>query len=261
MKYFLGVDIGSATTKVVLLSYDGSGDKILGYSIKETGPDGNKTALDLIYDLLKTHNLSLDNINNIVATGYGRVKVDFTQKTKTEISCHAKGISFLFPNVRTVIDIGGQDSKVIKIGKNGAVVDFVMNDKCAAGTGRFLEIMSKVLQISLDGFREVHLRTLEHVEITNICTVFAESEIITLISEGVPKEKIIKGINYSVAKRAFSLAKRVGIEMEVVMSGGVAKNIGVVRALEDLMGVNIKVPEEPQIIGALGAALFAKELS
>lgn len=261
MKYFLGVDIGSATTKVVLLSSDGSGDKILGYSIKETGPDGNKTALDLIYDLLRTHNLSLDNINNIVATGYGRVKVDFTQKTKTEISCHAKGISFLFPNVRTVIDIGGQDSKVIKIGKNGAVVDFVMNDKCAAGTGRFLEIMSKVLQISLDGFGEVHLRTLEHVEITNICTVFAESEIITLISEGVPKEKIIKGINYSVAKRAFSLSKRVGIEMEVVMSGGVAKNIGVVKALEDLMGVNIKVPEEPQIIGALGAALFAKELS
>ncbi|ACK43017.1 MULTISPECIES: acyl-CoA dehydratase activase [Dictyoglomus] len=261
MKYFLGVDIGSATTKVVLLSSNGTKDNILGYAIRETGSDGNKTALDLIDDLLKTHNISLKDINSIVATGYGRIKVDFTDKSKTEISCHAKGINFLFPDARTVIDIGGQDSKVIKIGKNGAVLDFVMNDKCAAGTGRFLEIMSKVLQVSFDEFGEIHLKTSDYVDITNICTVFAESEIITLISEGVPKEKIIKGINYSVAKRAVALVKRVGIDQEVVMSGGVAKNIGVVKALEELIGVSIKTPHEPQIVGALGAALFAKELS
>lgn len=261
MSYYLGVDIGSATTKVVLLLSVNSEDKILDYIIKDTGPNGNKIAKELISEVLDKHRLTLNDIKNIVATGYGRVNVDFTDNSKTEISCHAKGVYFLFPKVRTIIDIGGQDSKVIKVGKNGLVLDFVMNDKCAAGTGRFIEVMSKVLQVSLEEFGSIHLKTSEYVEITNICTVFAESEIITLISEGISKERIIKGINYSVARRAISLAKRVGIEEEVVISGGVAKNIGVVKALEELIGTEIKVPYEPQIMGALGAALFAKELS
>lgn len=261
MKYYLGVDIGSATAKIVLLGSLDSEDSIVDYEIKETGPDGNKTARELIDNVLSRQKLSLKDIKEILVTGYGRIRVDFSHNSKTEISCHAKGIYFLFPKVRTVIDIGGQDSKVIKVGKNGTVLDFVMNDKCAAGTGRFLEVMSKVLQVSLKDFGDIHLKAPDYVEITNICTVFAESEIITLISEGVSKEKIIKGINYSVAKRALSLAKRVGIEEEVVISGGVAKNMGVVKALEELIGVEIKVPFEPQIMGALGAALFAKEIS
>lgn len=261
MSYYLGVDIGSATTKVVLLFSSDSENKILDHAIKETGPNGNKIAKELIAEVLGKHRLNLNDIKNVVATGYGRINVDFTNNSKTEISCHAKGVHFLFPKVKTIIDIGGQDSKVIRVGKNGSVLDFVMNDKCAAGTGRFIEVMSKVLQVSLEEFGNIHLRTSEYVEITNICTVFAESEIITLISEGISKEKIIKGINYSVARRAISLAKRVGIEEEIVISGGVAKNIGVVKALEELIGTEIRVPYEPQIMGALGAALFAKELS
>lgn len=259
MSYYLGVDIGSATTKVVLLFSVGSENKILDYAIEDTGANGNETAKKLISSILEKHNLTLKDIKNIVATGYGRISVDFTNNSKTEISCHAKGVYFLFPKVRTIIDIGGQDSKVIRVGKNGAVLDFVMNDKCAAGTGRFLEVMSKVLQVSLEELGDIHLKTSEYVEITNICTVFAESEVITLISEGISKEKIIKGINYSIARRAVSLAKRVGIDGELVMSGGVAKNIGVVKALEELIGLEIRVPSEPQIMGALGAAIFAKE--
>lgn len=261
MNYYLGVDIGSTTTKIVLISVKDSGKvEIMDYGIQETGPDGNKTALGLIKNILDKYGIRMEEIKNIVATGYGRVKVDFTDKTKTEISCHAKGVSFIFPNARTIIDIGGQDSKVIKVGKNGAVVDFVMNDKCAAGTGRFLEIMAKVLQEDLKNFGHIHNMVPDHVEITNICTVFAESEVITLITEGIEKEKIIKGLNYSVAKRALSLAKRVGIDKDIVMSGGVAKNKGVVQALENLLGVNVYVPEDPQIMGALGAALFAREM-
>ena len=259
MNYFLGVDIGSVTTKVaLLLSKDGE-DKVISYKITATGPNGENTSLKLIDEILKEANLKMEDIKRIVATGYGRVRVNFTKDTKTEISCHAKGVKFYFPQARTVIDIGGQDSKVIKIGKNNLVVDFVMNDKCAAGTGRFLEIMSNVLHEDLKNFGEIHANTKNHLEITNICTVFAESEVITLLSEGKDKNEIIKGLNYSVAKRVLNLAKRIGIEKDIVMTGGVAKNGGVVLALEELLGEEIKVPSEPQIVGALGAALFAKE--
>ncbi|PMQ01188.1 MAG: 2-hydroxyglutaryl-CoA dehydratase [Dictyoglomus sp. NZ13-RE01] len=256
MSYYLGVDIGSVTTKVVLIS-----DKreIKGYRIGKTGIDGNKSAKDLIMELLKDLNIELGDVKKISATGYGRVRVDFTDFTKTEISCHAKGVNFLFPSARTIIDIGGQDSKAIKVGKNGAVLDFVMNDKCAAGTGRFLEVMAKVLEEDLENFGRIHMQEKEVIEITNICTVFAESEIITLLSQGKNKNSIIKGLNYSIAKRAVSLVKRIGAEKDVVMTGGVAKNQGVKMAIEDLLGFNILLPEDPQIMGALGASIFALE--
>ncbi|MGB9857162.1 MAG: acyl-CoA dehydratase activase [Dictyoglomaceae bacterium] len=254
--YFLGVDIGSITTKVVLISKD---KKILDYKITKTGIDGNSSAKRLIEEILNFHKISLSDIKRITATGYGRIRVDFTDFTKTEISCHAKGVNFLFPQARTIIDIGGQDSKAIRIGEKGEVLDFAMNDKCAAGTGRFLEVMSKVLEEDLENFGKIHMNTKEMVEITNICTVFAESEIITLLSEGKDKNSIIKGLNYSVAKRIVSLVKRIGIEKEIVMTGGVAKNEGVRFAIEDLLGLKIYVPQEPQIIGALGASIFAIE--
>ncbi|MBC7194532.1 MAG: 2-hydroxyglutaryl-CoA dehydratase, partial [Caldisericia bacterium] len=207
----------------------------------------------------KEENLNKSDIKIILATGYGRISVDFTDLTKTEISCHAKGAKFLFPKTKTIIDIGGQDSKAIKLANNGNVLDFVMNDKCAAGTGRFLEVMSHALQIELKDFGSLHQKSKNLIEISSICTVFAESEIISLIHEGVSKEDIVKGLNYSVARRAVTLLKRVNYEEEITMTGGVAKNSGVVSALEDLLKLKINIPENPQIIGAVGAAIFAIE--
>ncbi len=259
MGYFLGVDIGSITTKVVLLSYKNEKIDILNYKISNTGIDGNNSAKRLIDEILKEENIDPQGIKGIGVTGYGRIRVDFTDFTKTEISCHGKGVNFVFPKARTILDIGGQDSKAIRIGERGEVLDFAMNDKCAAGTGRFLEVMAKVLEENLENFGKIHMETKDKVEITNICTVFAESEIITLLSEGYDKNSIIKGLNYSIAKRAIPLLKRVGIERDVVMTGGVAKNEGVRRAIEDILGVEIYVPFEPQIMGALGAGIFAVE--
>ncbi len=258
MSYYFGVDIGSVATKVVLIKKE-SEIEILNYKISPTGANGNKTAISLLGEILKEEKLDKKDIEKILATGYGRISVDFTDLTKTEISCHAKGAYFLFPKTKTIIDIGGQDSKAIKLGDKGNVLDFVMNDKCAAGTGRFLEVMSHALQIDLDEFGLLHDRSNNLIEISNICTVFAESEIISLIHEGVKKEDIIKGLNYSVAKRAVTLLKRVNYEEEITMTGGVAKNSGVVKALEDILKVKINVPKNPQIIGAIGAAIYAIE--
>lgn len=256
MNYYLGVDIGSVSTKVVLVKVNNSID-FVGFKKAPTGSNGNITSKKIIEDILKENNLSLNEIKNILATGYGRVSVDFTDLTKTEISCHARGAKFIYPKTKTIIDIGGQDSKAIKLSDNGDVIDFVMNDKCAAGTGRFLEVMSSALQIKLEDFSRYHIESKNTIEISNICTVFAESEVISLISEGVDKRDIIKGINYSVAKRAYTLLKRVGIENEVTMTGGVAKNKGVVMALEDLMKLKINISEYSEYTGAIGAALYA----
>lgn len=258
MSYFMGVDIGSVSTKVVLISVN---DKIqiITSRIAPTGIRGNEVANKLIDEILNELDLNREDVSLILATGYGRINVDFTDRTKTEISCHAKGAKYFYPGVHTIIDIGGQDIKAIKVGDLGEILDFAMNDKCAAGTGRFLEVMSHALQEKLDNFGILHREAKKTVEITSICTVFAESEVVSLLAEGKDKKEIIKGINYSVAKRALSLIKRVGIREDIVMTGGVAKNSGVVMALEDLLGLKINIPEYPQIMGALGAALFAKE--
>jgi len=258
MKYFMGVDIGSVSTKVVLI-HANEEIKIVASKVAPTGVRGNEVANKLIDEILMEVNLKREDLSVILATGYGRINVDFTDITKTEISCHAKGAKYFFPNVHTIIDIGGQDSKAIRVGDMGEVLDFAMNDKCAAGTGRFLEVMSHALQEKLDNFGVLHKEAKNMVEITSICTVFAESEVVSLLAEGKDKKDIIKGINYSVAKRALSLMKRVGIKEEIVMTGGVAKNSGVVMAIEDLLKLKISIPEHPQIMGALGAALFAKE--
>lgn len=258
MKYYIGVDIGSVATKVVLIKNDSDAEFIEG-KISPTGSNGSFTAQKLIDELLKEKNLNIDNVEKILATGYGRINVSFTDLTKTEISCHAKGAKFIFPKTKTVIDIGGQDSKAIKLNSNGDVSDFVMNDKCAAGTGRFLEVMSHALQVDLSDFGKCHIESKKDIQISNICTVFAESEVISLVSEGVDKRDIIKGINYSIAKRALTLLKRVNVEEEVTMTGGVAKNRGVVLALEDLLKLKINIPDIPEFVGALGAALYAIE--
>ncbi|MFB0561519.1 MAG: acyl-CoA dehydratase activase [Candidatus Lokiarchaeia archaeon] len=253
--YTAGIDCGALTAKSIILE----DEKPLAFTIIPAGSNSKETAQKVMEATLNKAGLSLDDIKFMVATGYGRVNVPFADKQVTEISCHAKGAYSLFPTVRTVIDIGGQDSKAIKIGKNGRVMDFAMNDRCAAGTGRFLEVMAKALEVRLEDLGELSLRSRNKAKISSICTVFAESEVISQISEGKPKVDIIAGIHDAIANRVFGMASRVKIEKDLVMTGGVAKNIGVIKALEDKVGFGILVPEEPQIVGALGAAILARE--
>lgn len=254
--YTAGIDIGALTAKSLIL-----GDEIsLAFTIIPSGSNSKETAEKVMEATLSKAGLSQGDVAFTVATGYGRVNVPFADKQVTEISCHAKGAYSLFPTVRTVIDIGGQDSKAIKIGKEGKVMDFAMNDRCAAGTGRFLEVMAKALEVSLEDLGGLSLQSKNKAKISNICTVFAESEVISRISEGAPKVDIIAGIHDAIANRVFGMASRVKIEKDLVMTGGVAKNKGVIKALEEKVGFKILVPEEPQIVGALGAAIIAREM-
>jgi predicted CoA-substrate-specific enzyme activase len=255
MGYPVGIDVGSASAEALILK-DG---KILAYSILETGANSRKAAEKALEEALKKAGISRTEVGPIVATGYGRISVDFASRQVTEISCYARGISFLYPEVKMVIDIGGQDSKAILVGKNGRVLDFVMNDKCAAGTGRFLEVMAKAMEVNVEELGEISLRSRNPAEISSTCTVFAESEVVSLIAKGVPVEDIAAGIHKAIARRVGAMARRIGVVPPVAFAGGVAKNVGVVKALEEELGVKLIVPEEPQIIGALGAALLATE--
>lgn len=254
--YTVGIDIGALTAKSLVLE----NDKILGFTIIPSGSNSKETSEKVMDATLRRVDLSRNDISFTVATGYGRLNVPFANKQVTEISCHAKGAYYLFPTVRTVIDVGGQDSKAIKIGRDGRVMDFAMNDKCAAGTGRFLEVMAKALEVRLEDLGELSLQSKNKARISSICTVFAESEVISRISEGTPKVDIIAGIHDAIANRIFGMASRIKIEKDLVMTGGVAKNIGVIKALENKIGFKIMVPEEPQIVGALGAAIIAREM-
>lgn len=255
--YTCGIDVGSVSTEVVILN--SKNGKIESYIIIPTGSDSKNAARKALEDSLAGIGLSDKDIKAIVATGYGRINIPFADKNITEISCHARGAVSFFPDLKTVIDIGGQDSKVIKLeGVNP--IDFLMNDKCAAGTGRFLEVMAKALEIDLEEFAHIFLKTDKKVDITSTCTVFAESEIVSLIGHGVDKNRIIKGLIYSIADRITSMVERVGLEEPVCMTGGVAKNLGVVKALEEKLGVKINIPDEPQITGALGAAYLARNI-
>lgn len=251
--YVLGLDVGSASSKVVILD----GDKnIVSSSVFQvgTGSSGPSRALD---EALGKINLTLDDMKKIVATGYGRYAFEKADKQISEISCHAKGIFHLVPTARTIIDIGGQDAKAIRLDNNGMVSQFFMNDKCAAGTGRFLEVMSRVLEIDITQMAEYDSRATEIVNVSSTCTVFAESEVISHLSNNVPKENIIAGIHASVASKACGLAYRTGLEDDIVMGGGVAQNAGVVRAISRELRRPVIVAPNPQITGALGAALFA----
>ncbi len=251
-----GVDVGSLSSEAVLLK-DG---KILSYSIINTGADARKAAEQVYRIALEKAGLQSSDVDAVVATGYGRLVVPFATKQVTEISCHARGAFFLFPEVRTVIDIGGQDSKVIRIDSRGNVVDFVMNDKCAAGTGRFLEVIARALELSVTELGEESKKATRVAEISSMCTVFAESEVVSLIAQGVPRPEIVRGLHQAIAERTAGLVQRLGIVPEVAMTGGVAKNSGVVTALSQKLGVKVLVPQEPQIVGALGAALLAQKV-
>ncbi len=252
----LGIDIGSLSTDAVLINEK---KEIVAYEVIATGASSKKACDKIFTHILDTAKLEAKDLAYIVATGYGRIKVPFANEVVTEITCHAKGANHFFPDARTVIDIGGQDSKAIKLDAKGNVIDFSMNDKCAAGTGRFLEVMARTLEIELDDMGELSLKGKDNVSISSLCTVFAESEVVSLIGADHKTPDICKALHVSIAKRVSAQAKRVGLEDTVVMTGGVAKNIGVVRELEKKLLCSIKMPDEPQIIGALGAALIALE--
>ncbi len=254
MRYVAGVDSGSASTDAVILD---SGRRIVGSAILPTGAGaatGAQKALDLA---LERAGLSRSDLDAIVTTGYGRETTDVSAASVTEITCHARGAHHLCPEARTVIDIGGQDSKVIRIDETGAVVNFVMNDKCAAGTGRFLDLMARTLELGLSDMSDIGLRWNNEVVISSMCTVFAESEVVSLIAQNTPTEDIVHGLSMAVAGKTAALAHRLGAEPPFIMTGGVAQNRGVVGALEEKLGAPISVFEEAQLCGALGAALIA----
>jgi predicted CoA-substrate-specific enzyme activase len=255
---FAGVDIGAATAKTVILS----DNRILGYSIMPTGYDVKLAAGQVTLDAIEKAGLSktIGELDYIISTGYARNAVGFAHRSTTEIICHAKGAHFAIPETRTVIDIGGQDSKAIELDEDGNVIDFVMNDKCAAGTGRFLDVMADVLQVgSIDNMGPLSLKSRNPCSISNTCTIFAESEVVSLRAEGNSREDLLAGVHKAIASRVAVMARRLKIRSEVIFTGGVAKNVGVKRALENEFGMDITLPDEPQIIGALGAALLAAE--
>ncbi|PWB49665.1 MAG: 2-hydroxyglutaryl-CoA dehydratase [Candidatus Methanoperedenaceae archaeon] len=246
---FIGIDLGSTTVKAVALN-----GNILASAIRPTGANPRKTGEAVIENVIEK---SGGKVQKIVATGYGRVSFS-ADEVVSEITAHAKGSYSLFPNARTIIDIGGQDSKITRINGQGNVLDFAMNDKCAAGTGRFIENTAKTLEISLDDFSKKSLLSNSPAKINSMCTVFAESEVISLLALGTSLEDVSAGVFASVASRIRGMAERIGIEGEVIFTGGSAKSIAMKKALESSLGTRLTVPKEPQIVGALGAAIVAK---
>lgn len=251
-----GCDVGSTTGKALIIR----DSEVIGYSIIPCAVRPEVTAEQALNLALEEAGIdSLDKLAYMVGTGYGRVRIPFADENVSEITCHGLGAYHLNPADRTIIDIGGQDSKVIKISPKGRVVDFAMNDKCAAGTGRFFEAMARVLEISLEELSELSLRSQHPAQITSQCSVFAESEVITLLNEGAVISDIAAGINEAISSRLASLVRKVGLEEEVTVSGGCAKNEGLIRSLEKKLGVQVKsLGMDPQVIGALGAALVAR---
>lgn len=250
-----GVDIGSLSTEAVIYDKDSG---ILGYSIILTSGASREASQLSLDQALRYARIDKGEIKRIVSTGCAREIAEFADQKITEITCIAKGVTHLFPDSRTIIDIGGQDTKVIRVDAKGRVLEFDMNDKCAAGTGRFLEVMAKALNVELDKMGERSLRYQNELKISSICTVFAESEVVSLVSEGHGVEDILHAIHNAIADRTVGLLERIGeIEPQGVMTGGVAKNIGVVRALEEKLDMPLTIYYEPQIVGALGAALLA----
>ncbi|MBD3212728.1 MAG: 2-hydroxyglutaryl-CoA dehydratase [Candidatus Lokiarchaeota archaeon] len=251
-----GVDIGSLATKIVLLD---DNRQMVDWRLNRSTYDFKRVGRNLFQDILEKNELSRSDVF-VMSTGYGRNTIDFADDRITEITAHARGAQFFYPEAHSVIDIGGQDSKAIVMSsKTGNVIDFQMNDKCAAGTGRFLEVMANALEIPLDNMGAIALKSNKPASISSTCTVFAESEVISLFAQGTSKENIAAGIHKSIAKRVAGMAKRIGVEPLLVFCGGVAKNIAVKKYLEEELGFEIVRPEYPQLTGALGAALLAMD--
>jgi len=248
-----GIDAGAATTKAVLLRER----EILGYRIAGTGFDFLSTANELFTELVTASGLHRDEISGVCATGYGRNTLTFASRVVSEITAQARGVSLLFPEVQGIIDIGGQDAKIIVL-EDGSVTDFLMNDRCAAGTGKFLEYTAKALEVSIEALGDLALAACHPAEISSMCTVFAESEVISLRARGVPREDIAAGLIEAIAGRVMGMAGRMGLHVQVAFVGGVAKNAGMRASLERSLGIPLFVPPEPQITAALGAAIVAR---
>jgi len=249
-----GVDVGAITAKAAIFD----GDGLLATAVILAGYDRAAAALQVLDQTLAQAGLAREQIDCLIGTGYGRVQVAGADRTVTEITCHARGAHYLCPGTRTVIDIGGQDSKGIAVGPAGRVLDFVMNDKCAAGTGRFLEVMAHALEVDLGDFGALALSAPGRAKISSTCTVFAESEVVTHLGRGTPRPEIIAGIHESIAARIATMLGRISVKDAVVLTGGVARNAGVARMLEEKLGHAILVPEHAQLAGAIGAALIAQ---
>lgn len=251
-----GIDVGSLSAEAVLLG----GGGVIAYAIISTGVDSRGAAEKALSTALQSAGLEFADLAVIVATGYGRISVPFAHKRITEISCHGRGAFYINPAARTVIDIGGQDSKVIRLDDEGRVLDFAMNDKCAAGTGRFLQVIAAALGVDVSELASLSAGK-SPLTLNSMCTVFAESEVISLISQGKEKGEIIAGLHQSIARRIASMVQRMGAINRITFTGGVARNEGVRESLEQQLGVPVLVPEDCQMAGAIGAALIAQDYS
>ena len=256
MRFAAGVDVGSTQSKAVVMEERAG---IIARALVETGANVTQAAERAFLSACNQAGIDQHDVGFVVGTGYGRYKITFGNDQMTEISCHARGAHHVFPNTRTVIDMGGQDSKAISVGSDGEVLDFVMNDKCAAGTGRFLANAADVMGIGLDDIGPLSLLGNHPVKLTTVCTVFVESDILSYLSMGKKAEDILSGVHLAIAKRTVSLARRVSIEPAVTMTGGVARNNGMVKALAEVLQRPLQVSPDSHFMGAIGAALFAME--
>jgi predicted CoA-substrate-specific enzyme activase len=254
MAYAAGVDVGSTQTKAVIID---EGRNIVARSLTDTGANVIRAAEQAFHEALRAGDLREEEVEYVVGTGYGRYKVTFGNTQVTEISCHGRGAVHMFPESRTVVDMGGQDTKAISVSPTGEIVDFCMNDKCAAGTGRFLGAASSALDIPLDELGPTALRGEKAVKISTTCTVFAESEVLSWLGKGKKIEDILLGVHQSIAGRSTGLLRRVGINEQVTFTGGVARNVAMVDTLNRSLGLTVNVSEDSHYMGALGAALFA----
>jgi predicted CoA-substrate-specific enzyme activase len=254
MAFAAGVDVGSTQTKAVIID---EGGEIVGRSLLDTGANVVQAAQSAFDQALAMSGVDEEEVEYVIGTGYGRYRVTFGNSQVTEISCHGRGAVHLFPNTRTVVDMGGQDTKAIRVSETGQIQDFCMNDKCAAGTGRFLGAAANALEIPLSDLGPTSLKSDKPIKISTTCTVFAESEVLSWIGKGKKIEDILWGVHTSIASRSVGLMRRVGVEGDITFTGGVSRNKGMVKALEDRLGQKLNISEECHYMGALGAALFA----
>jgi predicted CoA-substrate-specific enzyme activase len=253
--YFAGIDVGSTMTKAVILNKG-----IIASIMGPTGPEQRRLANKVMEEALDQAALTFQAMTYIVSTGYGRINVPFADKQFTEITCHAKGIISLFPKAKTIIDIGGQDIKATKVDATGKITDFVMNDKCAAGSGRFIEVIADTLGVPLERVGDLSLQSKNPAKISNICTIWAQQEVAASLAQGIPISDLLAGVHHSLTDRICRMVNRLRVEEAVIVTGGGAKNKGLLKALSEQLGHEILVPEEPLITGALGAALLGREI-
>ncbi len=250
-----GIDVGSLATKVVLLNEN----QLMSHEVSGTGVDATEAVKKAMDTALEKAGISFKDIESLVSTGAGKKKVPFESAQATEIICDTKGVSHVYPGVNGVIDIGAENCRVIKCDQEGNIIDFALNDKCASGTGIFLDAMAKALRVKPEEMGELSLQATQDIEVTSMCSVFAESEVVSMIHRMVPKNDILKGIHRSIASRICGQANRILLEGQLVVMGGIAQNLGLITILKELMGSELIVPDEPEVIGALGAALLAGE--